>query len=1231
MAALLLLVAGLPLWFPWVLRPLVGLGGSRYATYQREGYTHFTLRDLHYTTESVQLQAEHVRAVVPTVWLWRCLADRKTTQPWLQVTGWHLESKSSGKSGSSTHQDPQDWAQRLAYLDRWLPVAVFSNGTVRAQGRTIEFPALTWSHRDLRAELAVPQLVPQAVLDLDATQPSPYRLTLRSAPLHLDSAIQIYTRTNLLDLQGTASWWSNRLQFQAQFAPGETLPQKASLEARQFQFPGRLAKLPEYQEISGALSAKWDGRAFAVDLSASGRPVPKQADWPPLRAELHAHGDTNSVTIASATFSAPWLQATLSNELGLSFKGPRLLQPATVWLTADLSRQPWMALQGSLKGEADLTPAAGAYPTARFHLSGSAVGNATLKAKQFEVDGGLNWPWLQLTRAEALFEDGSTASAGARMNIQTRTVDDGRASLEGPLLRRWLPPDCSYKTLSFAGDFHGPLKAIVHQGKVSVTGFTSPRVRPLDLTADWQGANLALSRAEASVSAGRSTLLAKGAMETSGAKTNFLLSTLSLRTHDQPALDLEHPCIVTLDRTHPSKPQWFTTTPFDWSGTAGQIRAQGRVSWPAEGALSASIEGLHSGLLADFLKADLGSIELHKLAASAAWTNGPADFGLEFSATAFNLLRSPGLPEAKPGVNGTPVPGPLMLQLRLSGNRDGLALSNLVVNGPTSTVAVAHGSLPLTFNPADPANLVRLDEKAPLRFDLTAEPNAFFWNEFAARSGVALSDPHLRVALTGNWTRPQGTLRLRAGRIRLEKGPKPMPTLDDLKVDLTIDREQARVAQCQVLVQGQPVNLTGQLPLGDQAWSALKEKQLPNLEPATARLQIEGAQLAPFADLYPEYLSPQGDLAANISLLPGGKLRGQLMLHGARTRPISSLGPIRDININMNFLDRRIELGGATAAIGGAPIVLQGTADWGQSGWLKGGLPPFQFTLRGTNVPLSRQPESIVRSDLNLILQKTNGAPPLISGEARLRDSFYLSDLRLLAPGKVTTPAKRPPYFSIDQGLLADWRLNVHVLGERFMKVRSPVFNGEVSANLRLQGTLKEPVGLGDVKIDSGAVRFPFATMQIQQGLVTLTSRDPYRPELAISAASKQFGYDIKMDVTGSASAPVIQFSSTPPLSSEQILLMVTTGQVSTEHQVFTTAQRAQALAVFLGRDVLAKLGLADQAEERLTVQSGEDVTLQGKPTYRVEYRLSKRWSLVGEYDRFNDLDVGLKWRVYSK
>jgi translocation and assembly module TamB len=94
---------------------------------------------------------------------------------------------------------------------------------------------------------------------------------------------------------------------------------------------------------------------------------------------------------------------------------------------------------------------------------------------------------------------------------------------------------------------------------------------------------------------------------------------------------------------------------------------------------------------------------------------------------------------------------------------------------------------------------------------------------------------------------------------------------------------------------------------------------------------------------------------------------------------------------------------------------------------------------------------------------------------------------------------------------------------------------------------------------------------------------------------------------------------------------MVSAGELPKGSFNLSPQQRAQTVALFLGRDVLSKVGIGDGAEQRLTIRTGEEISDQGRPTYRIEYRLSDNWSLTGEYDRFAEFNAGFKWRVYSK
>ena len=93
-------------------------------------------------------------------------------------------------------------------------------------------------------------------------------------------------------------------------------------------------------------------------------------------------------------------------------------------------------------------------------------------------------------------------------------------------------------------------------------------------------------------------------------------------------------------------------------------------------------------------------------------------------------------------------------------------------------------------------------------------------------------------------------------------------------------------------------------------------------EEASAHLRMDKAKLAAFAELYPAMLTRQGEADMDLSLRPGLNVDGRLTIQDGRTRPVSSLGPIRDISLELRFHEHTARLQRATANIGGAEVEL---------------------------------------------------------------------------------------------------------------------------------------------------------------------------------------------------------------------------------------------------------------------------------------------------------------------
>src|SRR5256885_9884428 len=143
LAVIVVVWFSLPLWFPWVCARLAAKYGVHYARYERVGYQSFALREVTFTNRTSLFRAERVEALVPNVWLWRCFAPKTSQpQPFIRVDGWQFESVRRSKTGpASTYTNFQKTAAVGRTLQRWLPAATLSNGTLRVPKEVVHLPA----------------------------------------------------------------------------------------------------------------------------------------------------------------------------------------------------------------------------------------------------------------------------------------------------------------------------------------------------------------------------------------------------------------------------------------------------------------------------------------------------------------------------------------------------------------------------------------------------------------------------------------------------------------------------------------------------------------------------------------------------------------------------------------------------------------------------------------------------------------------------------------------------------------------------------------------------------------------------------------------------------------------------------------------------------------------------------------------------------------------------------
>ena len=654
--------------------------------------------------------------------------------------------------------------------------------------------------------------------------------------------------------------------------------------------------------------------------------------------------------------------------------------------------------------------------------------------------------------------------------------------------------------------------------------------------------------------------------------------------------------------------------PLRWQGDGRALHLAGSLAWPYTGTLSAAATNVHPDLFQPFFTQSLSGLHLAELALDASWNQGP----LKASVTGnFSAAHDPF--------------DWLSAQVQAEINGDGLTLSDLAVNGTNGAIVTAQGFLPLSVHPLAPVRPIRLSSRENLDFQLRTAPNKPFWNTVADLAGLRLEEPFVSLEVSGTTRKPAGTLSFQVATVELLQTNQPLPVVRNLAGSVQLSEAALTIPGIELEIEGEPLRLTAQAPLGEPFWDLQPEQiQAWLLTNTTARLRAPDFQVAPFARFFPEYVAPQGRVRIDAGLEPGLNLSGAILATNISTRPLPKIGVVENIAAHLELDARQVRLENVRAMLGGEKIQVTGLLDVGPDE-LARGFPGISLSIQGENVPLARNPDIILRTDLDLLISNAAANPPVVSGTVQLRDSVLLQDIATLVPGRVASPSRRPPYFSIEQDPLDEWLLDVRVRGVDFMRVRSPFFIGRVSANFHVTGTLEEPMALGEAAITSGRIIFPFATLGVTQAIVSLTSAQPYLPHVFAVAKGRAFGYDITMQVEGPADEPVIEFSSVPPLTSEEIVLLLTTGQIPRSDFGFSSEERASRLALFLGKSLWQKLNPGEGGEERLTIRSGEDVSEEGKQTYSVEYKLTDDWSLVGEYDRFGAVNAGVQWKIFSR
>ena len=151
--AVVLVFALLPVWFPWVLKPVLSRFHLRITNYHRTGYTRFTLGGVTGEWNNSRLNVGRIESILPNAWLWRKFTERTKGPPWIIVRDGDLVITPSSAESPRTDtakrteslDDALDQTARIARLLRGtLPVAELTNCSIQIASNRFAIPHADW-------------------------------------------------------------------------------------------------------------------------------------------------------------------------------------------------------------------------------------------------------------------------------------------------------------------------------------------------------------------------------------------------------------------------------------------------------------------------------------------------------------------------------------------------------------------------------------------------------------------------------------------------------------------------------------------------------------------------------------------------------------------------------------------------------------------------------------------------------------------------------------------------------------------------------------------------------------------------------------------------------------------------------------------------------------------------------------------------------------------------------
>ncbi len=207
--------------------------------------------------------------------------------------------------------------------------------------------------------------------------------------------------------------------------------------------------------------------------------------------------------------------------------------------------------------------------------------------------------------------------------------------------------------------------------------------------------------------------------------------------------------------------------------------------------------------------------------------------------------------------------------------------------------------------------------------------------------------------------------------------------------------------------------------------------------------------------------------------------------------------------------------------------------------------PSYKFTFSGTKILLAGEPG--LKLPANIDLEASGGAQTgQVRGSVRFTGAEFSRKLEVTpvllpaAPKDETVP---PPRFAgrIPEPF-AKWKLDVAVRNETRFSLGGASSSGELIPDLRLTGTLGQPVPVGRITLVEARAYFPFTTVVIPRAAISFLESAPWIPQLDLRGAARALDYEVQAYAFGPLNERRLILRSDPALPQADLVALLAAG-----------------------------------------------------------------------------------------